>query len=160
MTYQAGFGNLPIYTGSRYQVGGGLLSTLKGIAFPLAKRFGGVALKTAAKHLPRVAEKMVRGQNASDALKEVGKNIVSTVGSEAARQAISHAPPMLQSTLTNVFGGAGGRKRKQAAPINEGVGGGGGGRSKQRRVQAKPKPKPKRKQSRRVKGKDIFNKLH
>ena len=86
MNGQLGLGNLPVYSGSRYQVGAGLLSSMKAMIIPFAKQAGKEALRTAAGQLPNLMGALARGKEPSEALKDASREVVSNVGSKAARQ--------------------------------------------------------------------------
>lgn len=113
MDGQLGFGNLPVYSGSRYQAGGGLLSSLKNVIIPIAKKFGKSALSTAVEQLPQLASSVLSGNNASEALKAAGRQVVSSVGSKAAKQFAEVFNEGHEPTILNTAAGA---RKRPAAP--------------------------------------------
>ena len=99
-----GSGQFPIYSGSRYQVGGGLLAPLARFAIPLLKSAAHTAVKTAAletsKHLPSAISALMSNSVSG---RGVAKNAIKQIAKSTALAAVKDASAGVS------------RKRKQKA---------------------------------------------
>ena len=90
----AGFGgSMPIYSGSRYQVGGGVVSNIAKAAMPAVKSFAKNALKhgasSAARHLPSMFADLAENKmGMKKALLKAGRAVGKDTGQASLRQII------------------------------------------------------------------------
>ena len=82
---QVGF--LPVYTGRRYQRGGGILSSIGRVLLPIAKRGFATFAKSVARSAPSMIDNVMSNRVApkqalTHTLAKAGRNVAHNVGSE------------------------------------------------------------------------------
>ena len=114
-----------MYSGSRYQVGGGILSDIYKKAMPIIKSAAKVALRrgasAAVKHIPKV---LLQSANKNIGMKKALINATMAVGKESGRATINELMPVYRNAIKRR------RRKKKSAPIPQS----GGGRRRKRGV--------------------------
>lgn len=110
---QYGYGNLPVYSGTRYQRGGGLLDSLAHIAKPLAKKL----LFTAVKKVPTVLGSIISRKQTPKAAVLQG---LKSAGMETLKAAVAAQRPSRKRKAPPKRKTAPAKKRKTSAKKRSG----------------------------------------